>query len=71
MTLECACEIIAEQLQLGGGCNRNAVRRLLGEVQREQGQAAAVNGLIRELDRQASFGLEASMVRISPTSAAR
>ena len=58
MTLERAREIIAQQLQFGGGYNRNAVRLLLGEVQREHGQAA-VDALIRELDLEDAFGLKA------------
>ena len=41
MTLERAREIIGEQLAFGSGYNRNAVRLLLGEVQREHGLAAA------------------------------
>jgi hypothetical protein len=57
MTLERAREIIAQQLQFGGGYNRNAVRLLLGEIQREHGQAA-VDGLIRELDLEMAFGLK-------------
>ena len=58
MTLERAREIIAQQLRFGGGYNRNAVRLLLGEVQREHGQAA-VDGLIREFDLETGFGLKA------------
>ena len=57
MTLERAREIIAQQLQFGGGYNRNAVRLLLGELQREHGQAA-VDELIRELDLENVFGLK-------------
>jgi hypothetical protein len=57
MTLDRAREIIAQQLQFGGGYNRNAVRLLLGEVQREHGQAA-VDTLIRELDLEQAFGLK-------------
>jgi len=56
MTLERAREIISQQLQFGGGYNRNAVRLLLGEVQREHGQAA-VDGLIRDLALEKAFGL--------------
>ena len=56
MTLDRAREIIAQQLQFGSGYNRNAVRLLLGEVQREHGQAA-VDSLIRELDLEQAFGL--------------
>jgi hypothetical protein len=57
MTLERARELIRTQLQFGGGYNRNAVRLLLGEIQREHGQAA-VDGLIRELDLEQAFGLK-------------
>ena len=56
MTLDRAREIIAQQLQFGSGYNRNAVRLLLGEVQREHGQGA-VDGLIRELSLDEAFGL--------------
>lgn len=56
MTLDRARELIRTQLQFGGGYNRNAVRLILGEVQREHGQAA-VDGLIRELNLEQAFGL--------------
>jgi hypothetical protein len=55
MMLDRAPEIIAQQLQFGGGYNRNAVRLL--QVQREHGQAA-VDSLIRELDLEEAFGLK-------------
>ena len=57
MTLKRARELIAQQLQFGGGYNRNAVRLLLGEVGREHGQAA-VDGLIGEFDLEKAFGLK-------------
>ncbi|MCG6862309.1 MAG: hypothetical protein LJE70_13695 [Chromatiaceae bacterium] len=57
MTLDRAREIIAQQLEFGGGYNRNAVRLLLGEVHREHGQQA-VDSLIRELDLEQAFGLK-------------
>jgi hypothetical protein len=57
MTLDRARELIATQLQFGSGYNRNAVRLILGEVQREHGQAA-VDGLIRELSLEQAFGLK-------------
>ena len=57
MTHARARELIATQLQFGGGYNRNAVRLILGEVQREHGQAA-VDGLIRELNLEQGFGLK-------------
>ena len=56
MTLERARELIQVQLQFGGGYNRNAVRLILAEVQREHGHAA-VDRLIHELDLEQRFGL--------------
>jgi len=44
------------QLQFGGGYNRNAVRLILAEVQRDHGRAA-VDSLIRELNLEQRFGL--------------
>jgi hypothetical protein len=57
MTQDRARELITTQLQFGGGYNRNAVRLILGEIQREHGQGA-VDGLIRELDLEQAFGLK-------------
>jgi hypothetical protein len=57
MTPERARELIRTQLQFGGGYNRNAVRLILGELGREHGQGA-VDGLIRELGLEESFGLK-------------
>jgi len=56
MTLDRARELIQVQLQFGGGYNRNAVRLILAEVQRDHGRAA-VDSLIRELGLEQSFGL--------------
>jgi hypothetical protein len=56
MTLDKARELISVQLGFGGGYNRNAVRLILGEVQREHGQAA-VDRLILELGLEEAFGL--------------
>ena len=56
MTLDKARELIQVQLGFGGGYNRNAVRLILGEVQREHGQAA-VDQLIRELGLEQAFEL--------------
>lgn len=56
MTLDKARELIKVQLGFGGGYNRNAVRLILGEIQREHGQQA-VDMLIRELDLEQAFGL--------------
>jgi hypothetical protein len=57
MTMDSARALILTQVSFGSGYNRNAVRLLLGEVQREHGQAA-VDGLVRELDLEQAFGLK-------------
>jgi hypothetical protein len=57
MTLDKARELIAVQLQFGGGYNRNAVRLILAEITNEHGQGA-VDQLIRELDLAERFGLQ-------------
>jgi hypothetical protein len=56
MTIDRARELITQQLSFSSGYNRNAVRLILGEVQRVHGQAA-VDGLILELDLEQAFGL--------------
>ena len=56
MTLDKARELIQVQLGFGGGYNRNAVRLILGEIQREHGQQA-VDGLIREMGLEQAFEL--------------
>lgn len=56
MTLDKARELIRVQVGFGSGYNRHSVRLILGEVQREHGQAA-VDTLIRELDLEAAFDL--------------
>lgn len=57
MTLERARELIRQQIEFGSGYNRNAVRLILGEIQREHGQAA-VDGLIEQLALEQAFGLQ-------------
>ena len=56
MTIDRAREIIEQQISFGSGYNRNAVRLLLGEVQREHGTQAS-DRLIRELDLERIFDL--------------
>jgi hypothetical protein len=56
MTLEKARQLITVQSQFGGGYNRNGVRLILGEVQREHGQQV-VDRLIREFDLENIFGI--------------
>ncbi|MET0026650.1 MAG: hypothetical protein ABW101_03355 [Candidatus Thiodiazotropha sp.] len=57
MTLDRAREIIRQQISFGSGYNRNAVRLLLGEVQRQFGLDAG-DQLIREFDLETVFGLK-------------
>lgn len=54
MTLDRAKELLALQVSLGSGYNRNSARLILAEVQREHGQDA-VDRLIRELDLESIF----------------
>ncbi len=56
MTPQRARELIQQQLQFGSGYNRNAVRLILAEVQREHGQAL-VDSLIRTLELDEKFDL--------------
>ena len=56
MTPQRAQELIQQQLQFGGGYNRNAVRLILAEVQREHSQAL-VDSLIRTLELDEKFDL--------------
>ncbi|MCU7842949.1 MAG: hypothetical protein KZQ93_03825 [Candidatus Thiodiazotropha sp. (ex Monitilora ramsayi)] len=57
MTLDKAREIIKQQISFGSGYNRNAVRLLLGEIQREYGLQVG-DQLIREFDLESAFGLK-------------
>ena len=56
MTIDKAKELISQQVSFGSGYNRNAVRLILGEIQREHGQTA-VDRLIHQLDLEQTFGL--------------
>jgi hypothetical protein len=60
MTPERADELIRQQLQFGSGYNRNAVRLILGEVQREHG-LSAVDRLISDLRLDQCFNLKQGM----------
>ncbi|MES9853140.1 MAG: hypothetical protein ABW170_15085 [Candidatus Thiodiazotropha sp. L084R] len=57
MTLDKAREIIKQQISFGSGYNRNAVRLLLSEIQREFGQQAS-DQLINELSLEEAFGIK-------------
>ncbi len=56
MTLERARELIALQISLGTGYNRNAVTLILAEVGRNHGQQA-VDNLIAEMNLEQIFGI--------------
>ncbi|AKH22089.1 hypothetical protein AAY24_06285 [Sedimenticola thiotaurini] len=58
MNIDRARELIRVQLQFSSGYNRNAVRMILGEMQRTQGQQV-VDNLIREFDLEYHYGLKA------------
>jgi len=57
MTLERARELLAVQVSMGSGYNRNGARLILAEINREHGQGA-VDQLIRELDLEQAFGFK-------------
>ena len=65
MTLDKARELLAVQVQMGSGYNRNAARLILAEVQREHGQAA-VDRLSGELRLGEVFGLRPGTVFKQP-----
>ena len=56
MTLDKAREMLTVHVDLAGGYNRNAVRLILGEVQRAHG-GEAVDRLIGEFNLEQVFGI--------------
>ncbi len=57
MTLDKARELIAVQVDCGGGYNRNAARLILAEVAREHGQAS-VDAMILEFALEALWQIQ-------------
>jgi hypothetical protein len=57
MTFDRAKELLAVQVQMAGGYNRNSAKLILAEVEREHGQAA-VDRLILEMDLEKVFGFK-------------
>jgi len=57
MTLDRAKELLAVQVSMGGGYNRNGAKLILLEIQKEHGQGA-VDQLIRELGLEETFGFK-------------
>ena len=55
MTLEKAREIIADHVAIAGGYNQTATKMVLGELQKDEGQAA-VDAVIREFNLQELWG---------------
>ena len=55
MELSRARELIQQQIELGGGYNRNSAKLILHEVAKHHGQAG-VDQLIIELDLETHFG---------------
>ena len=65
MTLEKASELLAVQVDMGGGYNRNAARLILAEIQGDHGQAA-VDALIAKFNLEELFGLKPGTVFKKP-----
>ena len=57
MKLDKARELIAVQVEMGGGYNRNSVRIILTEVKKDLGQEA-VDELIRSFSLDELFGIQ-------------
>ena len=55
MTLDKAREIIAERVAISGGYNQTATKMVLGELQKDEGQAA-VDTIIREFNLEELWG---------------
>lgn len=55
MTLDKAKELLAVQVNMGGGYNRNGAKLILLEIHKDHGQGA-VDQLIREFDLEEKFG---------------
>ena len=57
MTLDKARELLAAQIQFGGGYQRNGARLIIAAVQSEHGQEAA-DRLILDFDLESIFGFK-------------
>ena len=57
MTLDKARELLINQSKVAGGYTRNGAKLILAEVNKEHGQDA-VDGLIRELNLEETFGFK-------------
>ena len=64
MTPERARELIRQQMSFSSGCNRNAIRLILGEIQREHGQSVT-DTLVLEFNLEQAFDIKPG----KPTSA--
>ena len=57
MKPERARELIRQQMSFSSGYNRNAIRLILGEIQREHGQSVT-DTLILEFNLEQAFGIK-------------
>jgi hypothetical protein len=57
MTPERARELIRQQMSFSSGYNRNAIRLILGEIQREHGQSVT-DKLILEFNLEQAFDIK-------------
>ena len=57
MTINKARELLATQVSMGGGYNRNGAKLILAEIDKFHGQSA-VDQLINELALQNKFGFK-------------
>lgn len=58
MTIDKARELLATQVSMGGGYNRNGAKLILAEIDKFHGQSA-VDQLINDLDLETKFGFKA------------
>lgn len=57
MTLDKARELLATQVTIASGYNRNSAKLIIAEIYLDHGQAA-VDQLIREMDLETAFELK-------------
>jgi hypothetical protein len=57
MTPERAQELIRQQMSFSSGYNRNAIRLILGEIQREHGQSVT-DTLVLEFNLEQAFDIK-------------
>ncbi len=58
MTIDKARELLATQVSMGGGYNRNGAKLILAEIEKFHGQPA-VDQLINDFELESKFGFKA------------